>query len=191
MSRTRVGLELGVAVLLLGAAARAEPPATQAAQPPRIYGGLERVKIVSVTPIEVPARLDSGAEASVLYAGDIKYLNRPDSSLWVAFTVDSGSVVGGKQVSYKLPVLRDVLIHRDRNGGTEHEPIVALELCIGDRDLPVEVGLRNRGDYTAPLVLGRPELARLGPVDVQKQFTVEPGCAPPAAVPQSPAQSRP
>src|SRR5579863_3314953 len=100
MSKTRIrsGLGLGVAALLLGAAARAEPPAApaaaQAAQPPRIYGGLERVKIVSVTPIEVPARLDSGAEASVLYAGDIKYLNRPDSSLWVSFTVDSGTVVG-------------------------------------------------------------------------------------------------
>jgi hypothetical protein len=178
----KTGMSLCVAPLLLCCAgARAD---TAAPPSPHIYGGLERVRIVGDMSMELTARLDSGAEATELRATNIKYMSHTDSSTWVSFDVDAGSVLPGKLVTYKLPVLKDLHV-RKPNGGTEHEPAVSLNLCVGDRLLDAEVILHTRQDYTPALVLGRPELARLGPVDVQKQYTVEPSCVPAAA-----AQSR-
>jgi hypothetical protein len=170
----------------------AAPAAAQPAAPPHIYGGLEHVRIVTLPSMEVQGRMDSGAEMTELHASDIKYMLHSDGKTWVSFAVDASTVVSGRQVSYKLPVLKDLHLPRvHTGGGIEHEPVVNLEFCVGQVDMTAEVGLRTRQDYTAPLVLGRPELAQLGPVDVQKQFTGDPSCAPPAdATPPHSPQSR-
>jgi hypothetical protein len=182
----KTGMLLCAAPVLLCCAGAQADTAAPAAAPPHIYGGIERVRITGEASVELLARLDSGAETTELHANNIKYMSHTDSSTWVSFDVDAGSVLPGREVNYKLPVLKDVHVHQS-SGGIEHEPVVSLDLCVGNRLLSAEVSLRTRHDYTPALVLGRPELAQLGTVDAQKQYTVEPSCTSAGA---SAAQSR-
>ncbi|MDI3260894.1 MAG: RimK/LysX family protein [Sinobacteraceae bacterium] len=153
--------------------------ATAFAAAPAPLGRLERVEIEDATPIVVTAQLDGRLERTTLYALDIKYFSR-DGQTWVRFTVDNGDVLPGQRVTLSRRVLRDQQI-RLRNGGIEHRPLVALDLCLGQRRLPAEVDLRERQGYTPPLVLGPAELARLPGVDPARQYTSDPACAPPTA----------
>ncbi|MBX6420614.1 MAG: ATP-dependent zinc protease [Nevskia sp.] len=151
--------------------------ATAFAAAPAPLGRLERVEIEDATPIVVTAQLDGRLERTTLYALDIKYFTR-DGQTWVRFTVDNGDVLPGQRVSLSRRVLRDQEI-RLRNGGIEHRPLVALDLCLGQRRLHTEVDLRKRQGFTPPLVLGPSELAKLPRIDPARQYTSDPACAPP------------
>jgi hypothetical protein len=138
------------------------------------YGRHERVRVMSTPPIEVVAKLDSGADHSSLNAVDVKYFLR-DGDTWARFTIDNGSVLPGNRVGVERPVIRDVKL-RQRGGGVEHRPVVEMELCIGDRLLKAELNLSDRTGYTAPLLIGRSELEKLGSVDASREFTHDAMC---------------
>ena len=138
------------------------------------YGRQERVRVMSVPPIEVVAKLDTGADRTSLNAVDIKYFLR-DGDTWARFTIDNGSVLPGNRVTVERVVIRDVKL-RQRGGGVEHRPVVAMDLCVGDRLLKAELHLSDRRGYTAPLLIGRSELEKLGSVDVSREFTHDASC---------------
>ena len=175
------------AVALFGVCGLQMAMAADAPQRPS-YGRQEHVRVVGPTPIEVIGALDPSAEYSVLNAEDIKYFQR-NGDMWVRFTVDNGSVLQGNHIVLERPVLKDFKV-RQRDGGYEHQPRVAIDLCLGVQAFSTEVRLIERDDYTAPLLLGQPDLAKLGSVDRQRQFTQEPRCIAPQpqnqALPQSP-----
>ena len=137
------------------------------------YGKLEHVRVMAPTPIEVTARLDSGG-ASSLHAVDVKYFQR-DGDTWVRFTIDNGSVLPGSHVILERKIIKDVKI-RQKGGGVEHRPLVEVDLCIGDRSFKSTLSVSDRTGYTAPLLLGSEDLAKLGAVDAARQFTHEPSC---------------
>lgn len=180
-------VSLAAAATILGGAAAvpaiSQPTAGGAATQHR-YGRLEQVRILESTPIDIPGRLDGGGDQTELYATDVKYYSG-EGGMWVMFTVDNGQAAPPKQVVLKEPVLRDLHV-KARTGGIAHRPVVKLELCVGGTTLDTEVSVVERTSYVPPLVLGRPELARLGPVDTQKQFLAgDPSCKPPPPPPPS------
>jgi hypothetical protein len=138
------------------------------------YGKQERVRVMSTPPIEIVAKLDPGADHTSLNALDVKYFLR-DGDTWARFTIDNGSVLPGNRVGVERPVIRDVKV-RQRDGGVEHRPVVEMEICIGDRLLKTELNLADRTSYTAPLLIGRTELDKLGSVDVSREFTHDAMC---------------
>jgi hypothetical protein len=152
------------------------------------YGRQERVRVMSTPPIEVVAKLDSGADHSSLNAVDVKYFLR-DGDTWARFTIDNGSVLPGNRVGVERPVIRDMK-RRQRGGGVEHRPVVAMELCIGDRLLKAELNLSDRTGYTAPLLIGRSELDKLGSVDASREFTHDAMCKAPDMEDSAPAPIR-
>jgi len=169
--RCAAGL-LGLLLLqVYDAAAAAEPPLRPS------YGRQEHVRVVGPTPVEVIAALEPGAEYSILNAVGIKYYQH-ESATWVRFTVDNGSVLPGNRAVLERPVLKDYKVHQ-RDGGYEHQPEVSIELCLGVQNFTTAVRLVERQGYTAPLLLAQPDLAHLGSVDKQRQFTQEPRCIPP------------
>lgn len=154
-------------------AADADGPGTHS------FGRLERAKIIETTPIEVPARLDAGTDQTNLFATDIKYFSG-EGGMWVVFTVSNGEAVAGREVTLKEPVLRDQKV-RERTGGVAHRPVVKLNFCIGNTALQTDVNILERTAFTAPLVLSRADVSRLGSVDAQKQYLAgDPDCKPPA-----------
>lgn len=165
-----IRIVIGLAIAASGALAQADT-----------YGRMEHVKVLGVTPIEVLAKLDSGADVSALHAVNVKYFTR-NGDTWVRFTIDNGSVLPGNHVTLERPVLKDVRI-KQKGGGTEHRPLVEVELCVGERIVKSRLSLSDRSGYTAPLLIGVSDLGQLGSVDVARQFTHEPACKPPDAIP--------
>jgi hypothetical protein len=139
------------------------------------YGKQERVRMMSTPPIEVVAQLDSGAERSSLHAIDVKYFIN-DGDTWARFIIDSGSVLPGNRVQVQRPVIRDAKTAQS-GGGLEHHPVVEMDICVGNRLLKAELNLSDRNSYTAPLVIGKTELAKLGSVDPSRKFTHNATCA--------------
>lgn len=175
------------AVLAAGMAMAPGPGgAADPAPAARVLGRLEHVRILEGAPLDIPGRLDEPGQQTVLYARDIKYFSG-EGGMWVSFTVDSGQAVPLKQVILKEPVLKDQRI-KERTGGITHRPLVKLNLCVGSTTLATEVSIRERTSFTAPLVFGSADVARLGTVDPQKQFAAgDPTCKAPAAT--APAQT--
>jgi len=154
-----------ISALLISSSANAET-----------YGKQEHIQISGgAAPAEITGRLDPSASRSVLGAVDIKYVNHSDG-LWVSFTVDNGSVLPGRRTQLRRPVIKDQLV-KQRDGSNEHQPLVEVDLCIGTQPIKARLSLVTRTGYTAPLVLGKPELERLGASVGAGEFTHEPACA--------------
>ncbi len=173
-------------------AAQAQPGAAAPPKPvplTHVYGRLERALVTGSPSIEVEAQLEGGGENTVLLVQDIKYASG-EGGMFVHFTIDNGEVMPGHSVNLSLPVLKDQHVH-DRDGGTLHQPVVAMNFCIGDHAFTSNVTLKLRSSYTPPLLLGKADAAQFGAIDAQKKNTVDANCAPPpapaAAAPAPPA----
>lgn len=140
------------------------------------YGRHERVRVLASVGIEVDARLDPSAAGSTLRAAEVKYFNRGGGT-WVRFVIDNGGVLSGSRVPIERPVLKDSKV-RQRDGSTEHRPIVTLPLCLGRTRIETLVSVTERSGYTEPLTLGGKALAGLGRIDAGREYTVEPSCPP-------------
>lgn len=146
-----------------------------------VHGRHERVRVLASIGIEVDARLDAAAATTTLRATEVKYFHR-DGDTWVRFIVDNGGVLAGSRLAIERPVLKDSRV-RQRDGSTEHRPLVSLPLCIGAQRIEARVSVTERNGYTEPLTLGRNALAMLGSVDPAREYTVEPNCPAEVAVP--------
>lgn len=156
-----------ILVLLLWASASTAANATR-------FGLREHVRILGNHPIEVTAVLDAKATHAVLKVESLKYVLHGNGT-WVRFVVDSGNVITLQQARLDKPILRDHEV-RMRDGGVRHEPVVALDICIGSQHLTVPFVLRIRQHYTPPMVLGAAQIARLGTIDPKAKFLHEPYC---------------
>ena len=160
MNRIAVAVLAGLAVM---SAAQAET-----------YGRTERVRVLGSSAIEVIGRLDPAAKGSSLRAVNVKYFNR-DGGTWVRFTIDNGSVLPGSRVTLERPMLKDVKL-KQRDGGVEHRPQVAITLCVGRTTLETTLTVSDRTGYTPPLTIGGDDLRKLGAVDPAREYTIEPSC---------------
>ncbi len=164
------------------AAAATGNATAQPASTPHVYGHIEHALVTVSPPIEVQAQLDGGGDSTVLLVQDLKYASG-EGGMFVHFTIDNGQVMPGRTVNVALPVLKDLHVH-DRDGGTVHQPVVAMSFCIGDHAFTTNVTLKPRTTFTPPLVLGKADAAQFGAIDPTKKNTLrEASCAAPAATP--------
>lgn len=160
MIRTVAALVLGIAAITVAGA--------------DTYGRHERIRVQASLGIEIVGHLDPAAAVSLLRARDVKYFNR-QGGMWVRFTIDNGSVLPGSRLTVERPVLQDQKL-RQRDGSTEHRPLIELPLCVGRTRIDARLSLSDRNSYTAPLTLGKAEIAKLGAVDSAREYTIEPAC---------------
>jgi len=135
----------------------------------------EHVRILDDQPIEVTALLDVKARHSVLKVTSLKYVLH-DNGPWVRFGVDSGDVVTLQQVRLDQPILHNHEVHM-RGGSVRHEPVVALDICVGNQRLSVPFTLKIRQNYTPPMILSAAQITKLGTVDADAKFLREPNCS--------------
>ena len=191
--RTRTGcLSLAAfaaaALYPLATQVQAQTPAAAPAKPvplTHVYGRLEHATVTGSPSIEIEAQLDGGGDATVLLVQDLKYASG-EGGMYVHFTIDNGEVMPGRSINLALPVLKDQHVH-DRDGGTLHQPVVAMNFCIGDHAFGSNVTLKLRTSYTPPLLLSKADAAQFGAIDPLKKNTVDANCAPPAAATTTPA----
>ncbi len=85
----------------------------------------------------------------------------------------------GKTVNLTLPALKDQHV-RGRYGAVVHQPIVAMNFCIGTHAINTNVILKPRTSYTPPLVLSKADAAPFAPIDPLKKNTGDANRAAPA-----------
>ncbi|MGM0564960.1 MAG: ATP-dependent zinc protease [Pseudomonadota bacterium] len=137
-----------------------------------IYGLHEHV-LVKELGVELPAKLDTGAESASLSAHYIKRFDR-DGEKWVEFDLamdkndrEELGLDSWQWDDVQMPISRHVRIKRRSENVDEGEkdynrrPVVELTLCIGGREATVDVNLTDRRDFSYPLLVGSDALRKL------------------------------
>tara|TARA_Y100001949_G_C15988476_1_gene331678 strand:- start:4655 stop:5191 length:537 start_codon:yes stop_codon:yes gene_type:complete len=145
-----------------------------------IYGLNEHVALPDFG-LEVPAKLDTGAQTASLSARDIERFKRNGKS-WVRFYL---AIDEAHDRPIELPLQRISKIKR-RAGDFDPEeektytprPVVELNLCMGKAKRSIEVNLTDRSAFQYPLLIGSDALSRFGAlVDPDLKYAAgKPGC---------------
>lgn len=154
-------------------------PALGLASGKTIFGLTEHVALPDLG-VELPAKLDTGAQTASLSAWDIAHFKR-DGERWVRFTLG----LDDDPIMLERPLARTSKIKR-RAGDMDSEddktytarPVVELEMCLGNALRRVEVNLTDRRAFKFPLLIGSNALTQFGAlVDPSQSFASnKPGC---------------
>ncbi|WP_296286433.1 ATP-dependent zinc protease [Pseudomonas sp.] len=139
-----------------------------------VHGWVEEAEIYPEA-VPVKAKLDTGALTSSMDAKDVEYFEK-GSKKWVRFKVVAKNSDTGQETSqtFERPLIRKVKLRGA--GGTDHRPVVKMQVCIGQQLLDEEFSLRDRKNMIYPILFGRKTLDRIGPVDTRRTFTQQPKC---------------
>nr|MBF0681720.1 ATP-dependent zinc protease [Pseudomonas sp.] len=145
-----------------------------------IYGLNEHVAIPDFG-LEVPAKLDTGAQTASLSARDIERFKR-DGKAWVRFYL---AIDEAHEHPIERPLTRISKIKR-RAGDFDPEeektytarPVIELQLCMGSSLRSIEVNLTDRTAFQYPLLIGSDALTRFGAlIDPSLTYVAgKPGC---------------
>ncbi|WP_439858222.1 ATP-dependent zinc protease family protein [Pseudomonas syringae] len=146
----------------------------------KMYGSNEYVSIPEID-LEVPAKLDTGAETASLSARDIKYFKR-NGKRWVSFhlAIDAND----RQVIRKPLIGIDKILRRAADRGPNDKemyterPAIMLSVCMGKTLRKIEVNLTDRSAFEYPFLIGSSALKAFGvAVDPSLKYTVgKPSC---------------
>ena len=167
------GLALRLILLLclvaLPSPARAESPESETppSKPQKIVIG--EVEEVTLVPwgINLPARIDTGADMSALDARHVTiWKNVADFRL--------GSQQGGLRL--RLPVIEWRQVKT--SVGSDVRPVVEIGICLGPKFLRTRTLLSDRSEMTYPFLVGRSALKGHFMVDTSRAKAARPVCPP-------------
>ncbi|MGC9385493.1 MAG: ATP-dependent zinc protease [Hydrogenovibrio sp.] len=143
-----------------------QPPQPSSTEPLLTVGWVERVQLEPYE-LMVLAKMDTGADHSSLHAVGIQPFLK-NGQAWMRFqTVQS--------VWLDAPFLRMAQI-KTKNGGVQFRPVVALPVCLGNRQQTLEVNLVNRSHLNYPMLIGRSAMRDPFRVDPNQRFLTHPDC---------------
>ncbi len=175
---------LFAACLFQGSAAVAEPEvmenpdnavhAEEQLAGQRVVGWIEKGRILPER-AAVKIKVDSGALTSSMHAVNMHRFKRQGKS-WVRYDVPVKDADTGEMVTLKFerPVYRRVLVRGA--GGSERRPVVKMSICMGDQVYEEQFSLRDRGDMTYPVLIGRRTIEHIGLIDVSQTFLLPLEC---------------
>ena len=125
------------------------------------------VETIRITPpgIQIPARVDTGAELNSLTATDVVYFER-DGDDWLRFDVEVDSATH----TIERRLLRHVRVIQQSDVTGTRRPVVMLRVQMGDLLGSFEFNLSDRTHLTHPVILGREFLMDTMLVDVSREF---------------------
>ncbi len=144
-------IRLVIRSILLLAGLSAGASALASAQDRPVAGWLEWV-VLEPWGLKLKGKLDTGAKTSSLHAVEVEYFQR-EGEEWVRFKTFNPRRKT-KVVTIERPLIRDVRIKRHL-ADYQERPVVALDLCLGDRIITTEFSLIDRGRFNYPVLLGR------------------------------------
>jgi len=127
-----------------------------------VYGLNEHAQLAGIN-LEVPAKLDTGAQTASLSARDIQRFKRNGQS-WVRFYL---AIDAAHSHPIERPVARISKIKRragdyDAEAGKQYtaRPVIELDVCMGTAKRRIEVNLTDRRAFEYPLLIGSEALKR-------------------------------
>lgn len=123
----------------------------------------------------VKIKVDSGALTSSMHAVNLDYFEHKGKP-WVRYEVPVRDADTGKRVTMKFerPVYRRILVRGA--GGEDRRPVVKMSMCIGSQVYEEQFSLRDRGDMTYPVLIGRRTIEHIGLIDVSRTFMLKLDC---------------
>lgn len=140
-----------------------------------VFGWVEEALLEpGYMPIKI--KLDTGALTSSMDAQNLQPFKR-DGEKWVRFTVEFENAKSGQlqTQSFERRVERSVKVRGA--GGSDHRPVVSMQLCIGKQLYDEQFTLNNRSKMNYPVLIGRRTLEKLGLIDVSRTFLQPPKCS--------------
>ena len=124
----------------------------------------------------VKIKVDSGALTSSMHAVNLETYTH-NGKPWVRYDVpvkdaDTDELV---VMSFDRPVFRRILVRGA--GGSDRRPVVKMSICMGDQVYEEQFSLRDRGDMTYPVLIGRRTIEHIGLIDVSDTFLLKPSCS--------------
>lgn len=124
----------------------------------------------------VKIKVDSGALTSSMHAVNLETFTHKGKP-WVRYEVpvkdaDTDELV---TMEFERPVFRRILVRGA--GGSDRRPVVKMSICMGDQVYEEQFSLRDRGDMTYPVLIGRRTIEHIGLIDVSETFLLKPSCS--------------
>lgn len=140
-----------------------------------VVGWIEKGRILPEH-TAVKIKVDSGALTSSMHAVNIENFKRKGKQ-WVRYDVpvkdaDTGELI---DLKFERPVYRRILVRGA--GGEDRRPVVKMSICMGDRVYEEQFSLRDRGDMTYPVLIGRRTIEHIGLIDVSRTFMLPLECS--------------
>lgn len=144
-----------------------------------VVGWRERVSLPELALHGIRAKIDTGALTSSLHAYHIEILREDSGPVRsVRFRLPTPACLEARSGTRYQPQLSDKIelpvvgIRRVRssNGSEELRPVIASILQIGDRELPIELNLTDRGSMGFPMLIGRKALRKGFVVDASASY---------------------
>lgn len=129
-----------------------------------VIGQSEYVDIVDLGLTRVPARIDTGARTSAIWASDIKEEN--GELRFKLFGQDS-EFYTGKELVFKDYEMREVT---PSNGITEERYMIKVRVKLSDRKIMSRITLANRSTQKYPVLIGRNVLRGKYIVDIKHNY---------------------
>lgn len=128
------------------------------------------VEWVTVEPpaFKVEARIDTGAETTIIQAQDIKLIEK-DGKRYVTYKLTDPETEEVHELETRL---RRSVSLKQSDGEADKRYVVRMWLTLGDTRSLVEVGLSDRTDGAYPLLIGRNFLTDVAIVDVAQHHTL-------------------
>lgn|SRR5690606_21220247 len=145
-----------------------------------IYGLNEHVALPDFD-LQVPAKLDTGAQTASLSARDIERFKRNGKN-WVRFYL---AIDEAHAHPIERPLARISKIKRragdidpDEDKSYTARPVIELQMCLGKAMRSIEVNLTDRTAFQYPLLIGSDALTRFGAlIDPSLTYVAgKPGC---------------
>lgn len=125
-----------------------------------LIGQSEHVELPELSLVKIPARIDTGAKISTIWASDISV---NDGSLSFVLFDKKSKYFTGKTLTFTEYEQRDV---KSSNGISESRYVVKFLVIIKGRKIRARFTLANRSKQTYPVLIGRNILRRKFVVDV-------------------------
>lgn len=124
----------------------------------------------------VKIKVDSGALTSSMHAVNLETFSHKGKP-WVRYDVPVRDADTDELVTMKFerPVFRRILVRGA--GGSDRRPVVKMSICMGDQVYEEQFSLRDRGDMTYPVLIGRRTIEHIGLIDVSDTFLLKPSCS--------------
>jgi hypothetical protein len=140
-------------------------PSPEKASNKLVVGQLEQVWL-SDPELALTARIDTGAETSLLYARNINLFER-DGKRWVRFELINPAT--GAPASLERRLKRTVGISQAGSSATKRRPVVKMGIVIGRSNQTAEFTLSDRSHQEYQALIGRNILKDVMIVDVSKK----------------------
>ncbi|MHA6492130.1 retropepsin-like aspartic peptidase RloA3 [Pseudomonas borbori] len=140
----------------------------------RVFGWVEE-GLIMPEKTAVKFKLDTGALTSSMHAENVERFEKGEED-WVRFDIELEDIDTDKKVetTFERKVERTIKVRGA--GGAERRPVVLMKVCLGDRVYEEQFSLNDRDKMNYPVLIGRRTLERIGLVDSNKTFTLEPTC---------------